>query len=409
MSTLLFCGRRPTPVRLRIRRLAVVTFLLVNGAVCFGSTLAAQQSSSNGLRVIVIDGDEAANIVAERIAAEPVVEVRDREDRKVTGAVVRFFIRRTVRNRIAALFSNGQSEATTLTDSVGRAQASSINPLEPGSFQIDVEVSYQGQTAQASIRHTNYATKADAQSAGSQPAQSAGAAVGASAGAQAAAAAGGGLSKLAVLGIVAGGAAGGGAAAILSRRNSDPAPGRVTAVTSSATNGLQAGTAFAFSVQTTDFDAGSLTYQWDFGDGGVSSESAPTHVYQSTGTFLVAVTVRDARQSARSEMSVTVHSTNGTWLGTVGVVAVTLELSQSGSTISGVESASSYVCSLSGSVGQGTPAVVITVPLCPSPGFLPQAAHEYRLDLTPDGQALRGTVTYFSAGNSFLQSVVVHR
>jgi len=180
-------------------------------------------------------------------------------------------------------------------------------------------------------------------------------------------------------------------------------------VTASVTNGIQAATEFTFSVQVADFEPGSLTYNWQFGDGATSSESAPTHVYSSAGGYTVAVTVSDARQAARSEMSVTVHTLTGTWLVTVGAVAVTLELSQSGSAITGVESASSYVCSLSGSVGQGTPAVVMAVPLCPSPTFLPQAAHEYRLDLTPDGQALRGTVTYFSAGTSGTFFIVVHR
>jgi hypothetical protein len=298
------------------------------------SALVVPQAQA-GLRVIVIDGDEAANIVAERIAAQPVIEVRDSEDRKVTGAVVRFFIRRTVRNRLAALFSNGQSEATTLTDSVGRAQASAISPLEPGSFQIDVEVSYQGQSARATIRHTNYATKADAQSAGSQPAQNAGAGVGAGAAATGVAAAGGGLSKLAIVGIVAGGAAGG-AAAFLARKESAPA-GRITSVVPSATVGIQAGTAFTFSVQVADFDSGSLSYQWEFGDGGVSNEQAPTHVYQSAGSYPVAVTVSDARQTVRSELSVTVFGVAGTWQHPVAGGTV-LQLSQSGTSITGIES-----------------------------------------------------------------------
>ena len=99
------------------------------------SALALGAQVPDRLRVVVIDGDEAANIVAERIAAEPVVEVREDDDRRVAGAVVRFFIRRTVRNRIAALFSNGQSEATALTDADGRANAPPLTPLEPGSYE----------------------------------------------------------------------------------------------------------------------------------------------------------------------------------------------------------------------------------------------------------------------------------
>lgn len=46
-------------------------------------------------------GDDAANIIAERLAAEPVIEVRDKDDRRVPGAVVRFVIRKT-RDRLIA-------------------------------------------------------------------------------------------------------------------------------------------------------------------------------------------------------------------------------------------------------------------------------------------------------------------
>jgi hypothetical protein len=187
--------------------------------LCASALVGAQ--APQGLRVIIIDGDEAANIVAERIAAEPVVEVREDDDRRVAGAVVRFLIRRTARNRIAALFSNGQSETTALTDANGRAQSAAITPLEPGSYQIDVQVSHQGRTASTTIRHTNYVTRADVQSAGQTAASSPGAAAGAAGATGAAAAAGGGLSKLAVIGIVAGGAAGAGAAVVLARRESD--------------------------------------------------------------------------------------------------------------------------------------------------------------------------------------------
>ena len=53
--------------------------------------------AADTLKVIVIDGDEAANIVAGKIAAEPVIEVRDRDDRRVPNAIVRFLIRKTAR------------------------------------------------------------------------------------------------------------------------------------------------------------------------------------------------------------------------------------------------------------------------------------------------------------------------
>ena len=290
--------------------------------------------------MIVVDGDEAANIVAEKIAAEPVIEVRDRENRRVANAIVRFTIRKTARNRLAARHSATGRPKSGRSPTLPAALArTSLTPLEPGSFEIEVEASYEGQTAKATIRHTNFATTADAKSAGREPGKSttdverAGATAAGRGDATRSAtappvAAGGGMSKLAVVGIVAGGAAGAGAAVVLSQKSTDPPAGRVTAVTSSVTSGLQAATAFTFSVQATGFEAGSLAYRWEFGDGATATDAAPTHVYASAGTYTVVVTVSDARQSARSELSVSVHTLTGTWVSTGGTT--TLQLTQSG-------------------------------------------------------------------------------
>ena len=141
-----------------------------------------------GLRVIVIDGEEAANIVDQKIAAEPVIEVRDRDGRRVAGAVVRFQIRRGLRNRLSAAFGRGQDELRTLTDSAGRARATGLTPLEPGRFEIEVQVSHQGQSATTTIRHTNFSSTAQARAAGREPGQASPAA--AAAGAAAAGVAG---------------------------------------------------------------------------------------------------------------------------------------------------------------------------------------------------------------------------
>jgi PKD repeat protein len=373
------------------------------------------------LKVIVVDGDEAANIVAERLAAEPVIEVRDKDDRRVPGAVVRFVIRKT-RDRLLASFGNGQAEVRTLTDYAGRASVNAVSPIEPGSFQIDVEASYRGQTGKAVIRQTNFPTTADAKSAGREPGKSTnanaqtastgattstatGAATAATAGAtgttattaatSAAVSAGGGVSKLAVIGLVAGGAAGAGAAVVLSRKEAALPAGRLTAVVANQTVGIQAATPFAFSVQATDFEASSLTYRWDFGDGTTSTEPTPTHIYTSPGTYTVAVTVADARQSARSELSVTIATVTGTWVRTDG--RTTLQLTQAGTTITGVATWENspdgpWVCPISGSVEVAIPAVIVlSQPSCPHHRYANLVWMDYRLMMGVDGQTLSGT------------------
>jgi PKD repeat protein len=394
-------------------------FLIV--LVCCAVALApARAHGADRLKVIVIDGDEAANIVAERIAAEPVIEVQDRQNRRVAGAVVRFVIRKTIRNRLISVFQNGQGEIRTLTDAAGRASAGALQPVEAGSFEIEVDVSYQGQTAKAVIRNTNYPTAADARSAGREPgkstnpnAQAAGAAgatqAPTAAGSAAVAAAGGGMSKVAVVGLVAGGAAGAGAAVVLSRRASDAPAGTVSAVTASVTSGLQAATPFVFNVQTTGFEAASIAYRWEFGDGAAATDPSPTHVYAAPGSYTVVVTVSDSRQSARSQLAVTVHTLTGAWVSTS--LRTTLSLTQSGSTLTGSAAVvSAWDCPLSGSAQSGTPAIVLVQPPgCQS--FINGALlvpFEYRLDLSPDGQTLSGT-RVVSGGTGLTDPAVFRR
>lgn len=57
-----------------------------------------------------------------------------------------------------------------------------------------------------------------------------------------------------------------------------------------------------------DFDAsessaiwGINSYQWDFGDGGTSTEESPSHVYERTGVFNVTLTITDKNGSSASQ------------------------------------------------------------------------------------------------------------
>jgi PKD repeat protein len=404
--------------------MTLLPLLLVTVASTIGPPPAR---AADRLTVIVVDGDEAANIVADRLAAEPVIEVRDRENRRVPGAVVRFVIRKT-RDRLIAAFTNGQAEARTITDVTGRAAVNAVTPLEPGSFQIDVEVSYRGDTGKAVIRQTNFGTTADAKAAGREPgkstssnAQAPTAATAATAAqapaAVAAASAGGGVSKLAVIGLVAGGAAGAGAAVVLSQKESaPPAVGRVTSLTPSVTNGIHSATAFAFSAQVADFDQGSIQYRWEFGDGAVSSDPAPTHVYAAPGTFTVVVTVSDARQSVRAEVAVTVHTISGTWTYTSAAGPSSIQLTQSGSAVTGVATVNNGPtfqpygpCPVDGTARAGTPALVLSRPACPHPMFAPLIPAEYRLNLSADGQTLTGTVTSIISTGPVSENPIVLR
>lgn len=120
--------------------------------------LHAWQDPKPKLKLVIIEGDGAVNNVRQRVAREPIVEVRDENDRPIAGAVVVF----TLPARGASgSFVNGSRIATIVTDANGRAAAGVIQPnAASGSMQINVTASYQGQTASSSITQTNSAAAA---------------------------------------------------------------------------------------------------------------------------------------------------------------------------------------------------------------------------------------------------------
>jgi hypothetical protein len=172
--------------------------------------LAAQpQPTPQTLHVVVIAGEDAVNIIQQKTAVKPIVEVRDRNNLPVPGALVTF----TIEGGKAATFG-GASTMTVATNAAGQAAVSSLSPAASGAFQINVSAAFQGQVATATIAQTNVMTAA--QAAAAAGANSAGASAGSTGGASggaggAAGGAGGGLSTTTL--VVAGAAVAGGAVA----------------------------------------------------------------------------------------------------------------------------------------------------------------------------------------------------
>jgi PKD repeat protein len=142
----------------------------------------------------------------------------------------------------------------------------------------------------------------------------------------------------------------------------------LTGVNAIPANGLQNGTAIAFSGQALkDPDGDSLTYAWEFGDGGTETSATPTHVYTTTGTFAPKLTVSDGKHTVTASTSVTIKSLTGTWTGQVpagnpAFVTGTFILTQSGTSISGTYSDQFGPGTIaSGTVRTTTPIVTMTI------------------------------------------------
>ena len=164
-------------------------------AVLSGAALA----QAPALRVVVIEGEDAVNIIQQKTAVRPVVEVRDRNNLPVAGALVTF----SIEGGTAASFG-GASTLTVATNAAGQAAVTGLTPSAAGAFQIQVSAAFQGQVATATIAQTNVMTAAQAAAAsGATGGGSAG-----SAGGAGAAGSGGGMSTT-TLSIVGAAAAGG--------------------------------------------------------------------------------------------------------------------------------------------------------------------------------------------------------
>ena len=84
--------------RKALTRFRVWTLALSIAGVSAGLSLSASAAQtaaakSPGLRIVVIAGEDAVNIVQQKTAVAPIIEVRDRNDQPVAGAVVNFAIR----------------------------------------------------------------------------------------------------------------------------------------------------------------------------------------------------------------------------------------------------------------------------------------------------------------------------
>jgi hypothetical protein len=122
-------------------------------------TLGQQSPPEPGLHIQILEGDRGVNIIKRKTAVAPVVEVRDRNNLPVAGAVVTFT---APNDGPSIVFLNGSRSITVVSEADGRATTVGLKPLNEGSFQISVSATSDSQTAAASFQMTNVLTPAAA-------------------------------------------------------------------------------------------------------------------------------------------------------------------------------------------------------------------------------------------------------
>ena len=230
------------------------------------STIGSAQRSGPGLKIVVIEGEGAVNIIQQKTAVAPVIEVRDHNDQPVAGATVNFAIRAG-----RATFGGARTLSVT-TNAAGRAAAAGFAPSGTGALQVGATATFQGQTAAAvTIAQTNVMTAAQAAAASSASA----------AGGSGGAGTGGGMS-LTTIGVAAGAVAAGAVVAKETVFSGTVFEGRF--------NGLMlfTGVNDAGVVGCTDHETmtATLTFEFDSTEGNLSGEMSvdDTEMQLSPGT-----------------------------------------------------------------------------------------------------------------------------
>ena len=159
-------------------------------------------------KILVLAGEDSVNVIQQKTAVAPLVEVRDRNNNPVSGAVVTF----AIQGGKAAAFQGGAATMTVTTGAAGQAVAAGLTPLTTGAVNISVSAAVQGQVVTAAITQVNVMTAAEAAAAATAGGAGGGAGSGAGAAGGGAAGGGGGISGTTV-GIIGGAVAAGAVAA----------------------------------------------------------------------------------------------------------------------------------------------------------------------------------------------------
>jgi hypothetical protein len=137
----------------RMVAVLAIALLVLEPAVPLGAQEAAPPPKS--LQIVILDDEAPLNNISERTAREPIVQVQDENHKPLAGAAVLFAIHPAA-GGAGALFANGASTLSVVTNSNGVARASGLvmNNVK-GTWQLQVTASKDGLTSSTTINETN--------------------------------------------------------------------------------------------------------------------------------------------------------------------------------------------------------------------------------------------------------------
>lgn len=113
----------------------------------------SSEMQTTAIRIIPLIGDNAINSIPLRTSVEPVIEVRDQNDRPIEGAEVTFELPQA---GPGASFGGQSNTFTTRTNSQGQAAAVGMRAnTQAGQFRIKVTATHAGVTGQQFLTQTN--------------------------------------------------------------------------------------------------------------------------------------------------------------------------------------------------------------------------------------------------------------
>jgi hypothetical protein len=130
-------------------------------AVFLAALLAAPGAfSQQALNLVVVEGEGAINNIRQRTARDPIVRVEDENHKPIAGAAVVFLL---PSQGASGTFAGGVQTLTVMTNAQGLAVGRGLKPNGvQGQYQINVNASYRGQTANTSITQSNAVAAAGA-------------------------------------------------------------------------------------------------------------------------------------------------------------------------------------------------------------------------------------------------------